>query len=344
MIRFESDYTRGAHPKILARLVATNEEQTAGYGTDQYCAKAAEMIKNLCRQPDADVHFLMGGTQTNLTVIASILRPHEAVVAPSTGHIAVAETGAIEATGHKIITIPTKTGKITAEQIHAVVDIPENIHSPRPGMIFISQSTELGGIYTKAELLAIKAVANEFELPLFIDGARLGYAFASEECDVTIADIASICDVFYIGGTKMGALFGEAVVIVNDKLKRDFRYIIKQRGGLLAKGRLLGLQFEEFFKDGLYFEVGKHAVKMSQKIKEALSEAGISLRYPAPTNQLFIEFTDEQYAAISEKYVLIPWIYEQGIVVARLITDWMTPEADVAAFIQDIKNIKKMSR
>ena len=336
MIRFESDYTRGAHPRILARLVETNEEQTAGYGTDQYCERAAEMIKNLCQQPEADVHFLMGGTQTNLTIIASILRPHEAVVAPETGHIAVAETGAIEATGHKVITIPTETGKITAEQIRAVVDIPENIHSPRPGMIFISQSTEFGGMYTKAELLAIKAVAHEFELPLFIDGARLGYTFAAEVCDVTLADIAEICDVFYIGGTKLGALFGEAVVIVNDKLKRDFRYMMKQRGGLLAKGRLLGVQFEEFFKDGLYFEVGRHAVKMSMKIKEALSEAGIPLRYPAPTNQLFIEFTEEQFALISEKYVLHHRI-EQGIVVARLITDWMTPAEDVERFIRDIK-------
>ena len=337
MIRFESDYTRGAHPRILARLVETNEEQTSGYGTDQYCERAAEMIKTLCQQPEADIHFLMGGTQTNLTIIASALRPHEAVVAAETGHIVVAETGAIEATGHKVITIPTETGKITAEQIRAVVDIPENIHSPRPGMVFISQSTELGGMYTKAELLAIKAVANEFEIPLFLDGARLGYTFAAEVCDVTLADIAAICDVFYIGGTKMGAMFGEAVVIVNDKLKRDFRYMMKQRGGLLAKGRLLGVQFEEFFKDGLYFEIGKHAVKMAIKIKEALAEAGIPLRYPAPTNQLFIEFTEEQFVRISEKYVLLPWIQEQGIVVARLITDWMTPVGEVEAFIQDIK-------
>ena len=339
MIRFESDYTRGAHPRLLARLNETNEEQTSGYGTDHYCEKAAEIIKNLCRQESADVHFLMGGTQTNLTIIASILRPHEAVIAPETGHIAVAETGAIEATGHKVITIPTETGKITAQQIRELVDIPEDIHSPKPGMIFISQSTELGGVYTKAELLAIKAVANEFDLPLFVDGARLGYALVSDECDATLADIAEICDVFYIGGTKVGALFGEAVVIVGDKLKRDFRYLIKQRGGLLAKGRLLGVQFEEFFKDGLYFEAAEHALKMSSKVKNALAEAGIPLAYPSPTNQLFIKFTEQQFALLSEKYVIYPWIKEQGMVVARLCTDWSTREEDIQQLIQDIKRL-----
>lgn len=339
MIRFENDYTRGAHPRILARLVETNEEQTPGYGVDSYCESAAQIIKNLCQQQEADVHFLVGGTQTNLTVITSILRSHEAVLAPVTGHIATSETGAIEACGHKIITIPTQTGKITAEQIRVAVDVPDNVHTPRPGMIFISQSTELGGVYNKAELMAIKAVANEFELPLFIDGARLGYAFASEECDVTLVDIAKICDVFYIGGTKVGALFGEAVVIVNDKLKRDFRYIMKQRGGLLAKGRILGVQFEEFFKDGLYDEVSKHAVKLSMRIKDALSEMGIPLKYPAMTNQLFIEFTDAQFLKLSEKYVLAPWMRSQGIVVARLCTDWSTREEDVEHLIRDIKTL-----
>jgi len=341
MIRFECDYTRGAHPRILAKLVETNEEQSPGYGVDTYCEKAAEIIKNLCRQPNADVHFLVGGTITNLTIISAILRPHEAVISPTTGHISESETGAIEATGHKIITIPTETGKITAEQIRAEVDIPENVHSPRPGMIFISQSTEFGGVYTKAEMLAIKAVANEFGLPLFIDGARLGYALASEELsDVTLADIADICDVFYIGGTKVGALFGEALVIVNDKLKRDFRYLMKQRGGLFAKGRLLGVQFEEFFKDGLYHEVSKYAVRLSMQVKKALNEAGIPLIFPATTNQLFIEFTDEQYAKLSEKYVLMVGERRDGKVLARFCTDWSTREEDVQSFIEDIGNLK----
>ena len=340
MIRFENDYTRGAHPRILARMVETNEEQSSGYGMDIYCESAAKMIKDLCQQPSADVHFFAGGTMTNLTIITSILRPHEAVIAPETGHIAVAETGAIEATGHKVITIPTNDGKITAEQIRAVIDIPDNVHAPRPRMIFLSQSTELGGIYTKAELLAIKAIATEFDVPLYIDGARLGYAFAASECDVTLADLAEICDVFYIGGTKVGALFGEAAVIVNEKLKRDFRYIMKQRGGLFAKGRLLGIQFEEFFKDGLYYEVGGYAVGLSMRIKKVLDEVGIPLKYPAVTNQLFIAFTDKQFAKISEKYVLTSWEKEAGITVARLCTDWSTREADVEQLIADIKDLK----
>jgi len=337
MIRFESDYTRGAHPRILQRLVETNERQTAGYGTDEFCESAAELIKDACGQPNADVHFIVGGTLTNLTIISSILRPHEAIIAPETGHIAVAETGAIEATGHKIITIPTKTGKITAAEIRVILSKPDNVHSPRPGMIFISQATELGGIYHKAELTAIKEVADEFDVPLFIDGARLGYALAATDCDFTLTDIAQLCDVFYIGGTKVGALFGEAVVIVNESLKRDFRYLMKQRGALFAKGRILGLQFEEFFKDGLYNEVSEYAVKLSQKIKNVLAEVGVSLAYPAPTNQLFIEFTEVQFAHISEKYTLALWERRDGLVVARLCTDWSTRLEDVEAFIADLR-------
>lgn len=337
MIRFENDYTRGTHPRILARLVETNEVQTPGYGTDEFCEKAAKLIKHACNHANIDVHFLVGGTQTNLTIIASILRPHEAVIAPSTGHIAVAETGAIEATGHKVITIPTETGKITASQIRSIVELPVNIHSPKPGMIFISQSTELGGVYTKSELLEIKKVANEFNLPLFIDGARLGYALASEACDVTLADLADTCDVFYIGGTKVGAMFGEAVVIINDKLKKDFRYIMKQRGGLLAKGRLLGIQFEEFFKDGLYHEVSKHAVTMAMKIKATLIEVGIPLQYPSTTNQLFVEFTHAQFTSLSKKYAFAPWIKKEETIVARLCTDWSTPKEHVDQLIKDIK-------
>ena len=336
LIRFENDYTRGAHPTILQRFVETNEKQTAGYGTDEICEQAARLIKRECNNEDVDVHFLVGGTQTNLTVIASILRSHEAVIAPVTGHIATSETGAIEATGHKVLTIPTETGKITAAQIEAVAAAPENVHAPKPGMIFISQSTEFGGVYTKAELLEIKRVANAYELPLFIDGARLGYAFASEENDATLADLAEICDVFYIGGTKVGALFGEAVVIVNDRLKRDFRYLMKQRGALLAKGRLLGLQFETFFTDDLYYNIAAHAVKMAMKIKAALTQKGIALAYPATTNQLFIELTQGQFEKLSEKYVFALWKKEEVRVIVRLCTDWSTHEAHVDQLIEDI--------
>jgi len=339
MIRFENDYTRGAHPRILTRLVETNEEQTPGYGVDSYCEKAANLIKEKCSRPDADVHFLVGGTQTNLTIITSILRPHEAVIAPATGHIVVAETGAIEATGHKIITIPTATGKITADEIRTVLDVPDNVHSPRPGMIFLSQTTEVGGIYSKAELQAIKAVANEFNVPLFIDGARLGYALAAPTNDVTLADMAQICDIFYIGGTKVGALFGEAVVIVNEKLKKDFRYIMKQRGGLLAKGRLLGVQFEEFFKDGLYEEIAANGVNMAKKISDALATANISLAYPAQTNQLFVDFSLEQFNKLSEKYSFTPWAKTEDRVVARVVADWSTKIDDVDALVADILSL-----
>ena len=337
MIRFENDYTRGTHPRILERLVETNDIQTSGYGTDDFCEKAANLIKHECNNTHIDVHFLVGGTQTNLTIIASILRPHEAVIAPSTGHIVTAETGAIEATGHKVITIPTDTGKITAEQIRSIVALPENIHSPKPGMIFISQSTEIGGVYSKSELLAIKAVANEFQLPLFIDGARLGYALAADECDMTLADIAAICDVFYIGGTKVGAMFGEAVVIVKDELKKDFRYLMKQRGALLAKGRLLGVQFEELFKDGLYYDISKHAVSMAMRIKEALAEVGISVRYPVITNQLFIELTDEQIIRLSNKYAFLPWMTDGNMTIARFCTAWSTLESEVDQLVEDIR-------
>jgi len=339
MLRFENDYTRGAHPRILQRLVETNEEQSPGYGVDSYCENAALIIKELCGQKNADVHFFAGGTVTNLTVITSILRPHEAVISPSTGHIAVAETGAIEASGHKVITLPTNDGKITAEQIRNAIDVPENVHSPRPGMIFISQSTEVGTIYNKDQLYAIKEVAKEFDIPLYIDGARLGYALVADGCDVTLSDIADICDIFYIGGTKVGALFGEALIIKNDRLKRDFRYIMKQRGGLFAKGRLLGVQFEEFFKDGLYFEVSEHAVRLAMRIKDALYEKGIDLAYPGATNQLFIKFTDSQFAQISKKYILAPWAKEEGVQIARLCTTWSTKTEEVDDLIDDILSL-----
>ena len=339
MIHFENDYTRGTHPRILKRLVETNDIQTPGYGVDEHCENAAQLIKKACSMPNADVHFIAGGTLTNLTIISSILRPHEAVVAPATGHIAVAETGAIEATGHKIITIPTTTGKITAAEIKAVLVRPDNVHSPRPGLIFISQSTEVGGIYNKDELSAIKLVADEFNVPLFIDGARLGYALAAEDCDLTLAEIASLTDIFYIGGTKVGALFGEAVVITNDRLKRDFRYLMKQRGALMAKGRILGLQFEELFRDNLYSEISAYAVSLAMKIKQVLAEVGLTLAYPATTNQLFIEFTEEQFTKISENYILASWERRDDLVVARLCTDWSTHITDVESFIADLRKL-----
>ena len=343
MIRFDQDYTRGAHELILKKLVDTNYEQTPGYGTDYHCANASEYIRKACKHPDADIHFLVGGTQTNLTIISSILRPHQAVIAAETGHIATSETGAIEATGHKVLTIPTADGKITALQIKKLIEehlrAPGRIHTPKPGMIFLAHSTETGGIYYKKELEEIKAVANEFDLPLFIDGARLGYAIAAKESDIDLADLAEICDVFYIGGTKVGALFGEAVVIMNERLKPDFRYIMKQRGALLAKGRLLGLQFEALFEDGLYLEISRQAVSMAMRIKEALIKKGIQLRYEAFTNQLFPVFSELEFKILSEKYILAQWSKENEHIVARICTDWSTQENHVEQFILDVENL-----
>lgn len=246
MIRFENDYAEGAHPRILKRLLETNEEQTPGYGADEHCEKAKTYIRKACDIEHADIHFLVGGTQANTTIIASILRPHQGAVAAITGHIAVHEAGAIEATGHKVLTLPSDDGKIRAEQVREMVDNHWNDaaheHMVQPGLVYISHPTENGTAYRRSELEALSKVCRESGLPLVLDGARLGYGLVSKDSEVTLADIARLCDVFYIGGTKIGALCGEAVVIVNEALKKDFRYAIKQKGGLLAKGRLLGIQ------------------------------------------------------------------------------------------------------
>ncbi|MBD9017543.1 MAG: aminotransferase class V-fold PLP-dependent enzyme, partial [Coprococcus comes] len=267
MILFTSDYTEGAHPRIIEKLAETNMEQTVGYGEDPYCEEAREAIKKVCEAPEADVHFLVGGTQTNFTVISSILRPFQGVICADSGHINVHETGAVEATGHKVLALPSKEGKITGQQIKEYYDLhwsdESREHIVQPKMVYISHPTEVGTLYTKNELENISTVCKECGLYLFLDGARMGYGLMAPGTDVTLSDIAKYCDVFYIGGTKVGALFGEAVVITNPCLKQDFRYCIKQRGGMLAKGRLLGVQFLELFKDGLYFEISKHAIDMA---------------------------------------------------------------------------------
>ncbi len=256
MIRFNCDYSEGAHEKVLERLIATNREQTQGYGTDHYSVQAKELIRRLCGRMDADVHFLVGGTQANLTVISAGLRPYQGVIAADTGHINVHETGAIEACGHKILALPSSDGKITAGQVEACCkahrDDGDREHTVQPKMVYISQSTELGTVYSKEELEEMSETCKRNGLFLFMDGARLGYALAAAGNTMTLEDIARLCDVFYIGGTKVGALFGEAVVITAPSLKEDFRYMIKQKGGMLAKGRLLGLQFLALLEDGLY--------------------------------------------------------------------------------------------
>ena len=291
MIQFQCDYAEGCHPAILESMSATNLEQTVGYGVDSYCESARAKIRTACQCESADVHFLVGGTQANLTVISSILRPHQGVIAAVSGHVNVHETGAIEATGHKVLALPSGDGKISAEQVRKCLEEhyndSEREHIVQPGMVYISHPTENGTLYTKEELTALSEVCKELELPLFLDGARLGYGLMSEKSDLTLADVAELTDVFYIGGTKVGALFGEAVVITNPALRKDFRYLIKQHGGMLAKGRLLGIQFDVLFTDGLYFSIAEHADKMAMKLKEAFLKKGYSLRYDSYTNQQF---------------------------------------------------------
>lgn len=344
MIRFECDYTEGAHELIMQRLVETNDEQTPGYGMDEHCKRARDYIRKACRAEHADIHFLVGGTQANTTIIASILRPHQGVVSAITGHIAVHETGAIEATGHKVLTLPSVDGKLQAEQVKELYDAHWNDatheHMVQPGLVYISHPTENGTTYSKSELAALSKVCRECDLPLFMDGARLGYGLAAKDSDLSLADIADLCDVFYIGGTKIGALMGEAVVIIKDALKKDFRYIIKQNGGMLAKGRLLGIQFETLFEEGLYYDISKHAVNMAMLIREAFAAKGVCFRYDSMTNQQFPILPNEVLRKLSEKYSYSHWenIDAQHSAV-RFCTSWATKKEHVEMLIKDIREL-----
>lgn len=333
MIQFQCDYNEGAHPRILERLIQTNLEQTVGYGEDHYCDAARHIIKEACGRADADVHFLVGGTQANATVISSVLKPYQGVVCAHTGHINVHETGAIEHGGHKVLAIPSSDGKLAASDLrrcmldHYAEDGPE--HTVQPGMVYISFSTETGTIYSLQELKDIKEVCEEYGLPLFIDGARLGYGLASEGCDVTLKDIASLADIFYIGGTKQGALFGEAVIITRENLKKDFRYCIKQNGGMLAKGRLLGIQFLTLFEDGLYFQLSEHAVSLALKIRDSFKTKGYQFIAESPSNQQFPILPDHDLEKLGKDFLFSVWQkVDQTHTAVRFCTSWATrPEA-----------------
>ena len=294
MILFQSDYTEGACPEIMNRLLETNMEQTTGYSEDEHCMRAAELIQKACNAPDSKVHFLVGGTQTNMTVIGAALRPYQGVLSAETGHIHVHETGAVESLGFKILALPANDGKIKASQIEqACVLHKEDAsfeHMVQPKMVYLSQPTELGTLYTRQELEEIRNVCDKHELYLFVDGARLGYGLAAKGNDVTLQKLAELTDVFYIGGTKVGALFGEAVVIKHPALQKDFRYMIKQKGGMLAKGRLLGVQFETLFEDGLYYRISEHAIGLADKLREALVQKGYAFLVENTTNQIFPAF------------------------------------------------------
>ena len=342
MFCFNSDYTEGAHEKLLDALIRTNMEQTVGYGEDQYCMEAAQAIKNACNRQDVYVQFLVGGTQTNLTVISAALRTHQGVLSANSGHIGVHETGAIEATGHKVLSIPSPDGKITAEQVRDVVEAHYNDatheHIVQPKMVYISNPTELGTIYSKDELEALRKVCDEKNLYLFMDGARLGYGLASRENNLTLEMLCNFCDVFYIGGTKVGALFGEAVVITNEALKQDFRYIMKQHGALLAKGRLLGVQFLTLFTDDLYFEISKHAIRMADKLRDGLNKMGVEWLVNSPTNQMFPILEDRVLKQLDKNYI---YSYQERIdknrSAIRFCTSWATKEEAVDCLLKDLE-------
>lgn len=343
MIRFESDYTQGAVPEIIKRLTETNMEMTPGYGTDIYCESAREKIRKEIGKADADVHFLVGGTQTNFTFIASAIRPYQGVICAETGHIHVHETGSVEACGHKLLPLPSSDGKITAEQVASLTDAhyaDANFeHTTQPKLVYISFPTENGTIYSKAELTALSRVCRERDLILFLDGARLGYGLACRKNDLTMADIAELCDAFYIGGTKVGALFGEALVITREDCKKDFRYMIKQKGAMLAKGRLLGLQFDTLFTDGLYQKISEHAASLSEKIMEAFISKGIELYYGSPTNQQFPVLTKEQYDTLAKDFVFSDWGRKEDKYIVRFCTSWATDEKDVDKLVKVIETL-----
>ena len=342
MFQFQCDYSEGAHQRIMERMLETNLEQTVGYGEDHYCTQAREAVKKAVGRDDVEVHFLVGGTQANATVISSILRPHQGVLCASTGHINVHETGAIEHGGHKVLAMPAENGLLSAESIreameeHLAEDGPE--HTVQPGMVYISFSSEVGTIYSLKQLQEISTACKEYGLPLFIDGARMGYGLASEGCDVTIQDIAALADVFYLGGTKQGALFGEAVVIVNDNLKKDFRYFIKQNGGMLAKGRLLGIQFLTLFEDGLYFELSRHAISQAMRIRDAFKAAGYAFLVDSPSNQQFPILDNQTLEKLSENFRFSVWKKIDGTHTAvRFCTSWATRPEAVDALIEAIQ-------
>lgn len=338
MYRFDCDYLEGCLPEILERLNATNLEQSVGYGEDPHCAAAREKIRAAVGRPDAEVHFLVGGTQTNATVISALLKPYQGVLCAESGHINVHETGAIEHGGHKVMALPATAGKLTAAQVEEAFaahrDDVNHEHMVQPGMVYLSFPTELGTLYSRAELAAIAAVCRRWERPLFIDGARLGYGLASPESDLTLQEIAALCDVFYIGGTKQGALFGEAVVFSSPAYARAFRYHIKQNGGMLAKGRLLGIQFETLFTDGLYLRAAKHAISQAFKIRDGLRAKGYAFLCDSPTNQQFPILADTQIEALRAGFGFEFWQrIDPTHCAVRFCTSWATTDEAVTALL-----------
>ena len=344
MIYFNNDYSEGCHEKVLAALSRTNLEQTPGYGEDHHCAEAARKIRALCGREDMAVHFLVGGTQANLTVIDAALRPHQAALCPESGHINVHETGAVEATGHKVLTVPSDDGKITAKQVeNTVIAHREDSsfeHMAQPKLVYISHPSELGTLYTLAELEALSETCRKLGLYLFLDGARLGYGLMAQGTNVSMQDIARLCDVFYIGGTKVGALFGEAVCISNPALKEDFRYLIKQHGAMLAKGRLLGVQFDALMTDDLYYTVAKHANRLADQIRGTLDALHVEYLIPGITNQIFPIFSDAVLEELAKEFSFTEMgRMDENRRAVRFCTSWATTEENVQKLCQKLQQL-----
>ncbi|MBN2898801.1 MAG: aminotransferase class V-fold PLP-dependent enzyme [Clostridia bacterium] len=339
MYSFKNDYSEGAHPSILEALAKTNLEQTEGYCEDHYCEKAKTYIKHAIGVENIDIHFFVGGTQTNLTALSAFLRPHEAVIAVDSGHVCVHETGAIEATGHKVIALAGHEGKLRACDVESAVASHTDEHMVKPKLVYISNSTEIGTIYTKAELTALHTICRQYNLLLYVDGARLASALTSKANDMTLKDLTLLSDAFYIGATKNGALFGEALVITNDILKADFRYHIKQKGGLLAKGHLLGIQYMTLFQDSLYFDLGQHANDMADLLRTGIAKAGYNFLTDAPSNQIFPIFPEAIVTALETQYAFYRWSSTPDSTAIRLVTSWATKEEEVLAFISFLNTL-----
>lgn len=338
MYSFNNDYSEGTHPKILEAMMNANLLQNPGYGLDSHCAHAAALIKKETKREDSDIHFIVGGTQTNLIMISAALRPYQAVIAADTGHVNVHETGAIEATGHKVLAMPCTDGKLSPVQVQKALDLHTDEHMVQPKMVYISNTTEIGTQYTKAELEALHHICRQKDLYLFLDGARLGSALASPANDLTLEDIARLTDAFYIGGTKNGALFGEALVISHPDLKPDFRFMVKQRGAMLAKGWLLGIQFEELFQNHLFYDLASHANQMADLLREGIRKCGYEFASRSVSNQIFAILPNSVIEKLSEEYVFLldrPAGDDSSVV--RLVTSWATKEEAVSSFLADLE-------
>ena len=341
MLAFENDYSEGAHEKVLQRLWETNMEKLSGYGMDHYCESAKKKIREACECPDAEIYFLVGGTQTNATIIGTMLNAYEGVVAAKTGHISVHEAGAVEFSGHKVLELLQHDGKLAADELEAYLDSfwgdENHEHMVFPGMVYISHPTEYGTLYTKDELRAISEICHKYKIPLYLDGARLGYGLMSQNTDVTLPLVAKYCDVFYIGGTKVGALCGEAVVFTG-KAPGHFLTLIKQRGALLAKGRVLGIQFDTLFTDNLYFEISRHAIEMAERLKQGFKEKGYPFLLESPTNQQFIILENNELERLQKDVVFSFWErYDENHTVVRFATSWATKEEDIESLMKLLK-------